>query len=1129
MSDMYLEVLQNYLNGSEWRQSVEMFVASNCKYFQNIGEMDHQQHDIWKRFQDVVEMVLESALDSIGGNIQKLEEALDAVHNQPSRGPRDDLVKDVLERLLSFTDFESFASMMKLAYDNMDGDSDSNAKHVDSLLRMGFRIDAIDAVLGDAPPGSSLEDLVMALSAFVSDNTGASASHGGQSQSYGGDAKYSYDVHDSRPGSPIEGGAGRRGGKGSSKETLSLLKFVKEAADEGLIIDENELNAKFVIAESVLDSFDRSARAELGPADAMLGLIRWAEDMKMLAHDALLAFEEELPCAAMCFNCKDGLVEWYRALEVTRSEMDQSAVAGNMLSDAERRRMAELDKIAAMGTADEQLLHSLIGRHEEVTREVNGLHRQCGLLVASERGIKRENLEELYLYLKQQVANGMDLDMITDELHDHVYSLVSSARGAEVTNLLLDMHIYEDEQHMLKQRIDTLLGIPPGRAEPQVDFLGEEVKEVHAEGELTGGGQHGADDKYSPSAESDSKDAHSAYGVLSPSKQSGEGENESPSKLVSPSHGGLGGIGGVNMNIAQRMQQEGQSMFAADGKGSAAQGDAVNLGPNGTTGAAGKGGANSEAYLGSLKDQHRTSIAQLKELLDSEKARRLKALEDKLMRRRALQQAQQRKGGESKGEEDLAAEHARSVKEVEVEIEEVQTKFDGMIESMVSGLKKRCLNEIMVARKNHDRELQASADPDGKHSGGPLLSEEDRSEAHRAAADSIKQRFERDQKALLDSLERERAKQHERVAKQMAAKRKARLASGASEATVAAEEQAALNAMNLEFDVMQATALSSAQEHALLALSAIHLTEADLAVDKAHGAEEDDYLNEDSVTSSGGSLAKGRDWLDRVDQVKGSYMGAAADLIQRLRVNAVTTAGGVDPSSGAAGSGDGGQAFGEVAGLMSKVVADAFDNQLLEEAASREHGGPSKVSNKFMKKADGRSDAARLKAGILEEFERAKRQMDENLLSAQQASRNKLSDRRNGNKGRAPPGGHGAEGKEDDATAAGAAEEEHAKQVRLQKLQGEIMEGVVDAFLGGEPVPDIAAAYTAAAAQNAQQQQHLSQQRRNSAEWEEDEREKERARIKNSHAQKEQSLVSEQQNLRLFFHLYLTQVIRFSQ
>ena len=44
------------------------------------------------------------------------------------------------------------------------------------------------------------------------------------------------------------------------------------------------------------------------------------------------------------------LYAWFAQLEVTRRKADDEKIAGHMLSDTEMQRMAELDRIAAMGT-----------------------------------------------------------------------------------------------------------------------------------------------------------------------------------------------------------------------------------------------------------------------------------------------------------------------------------------------------------------------------------------------------------------------------------------------------------------------------------------------------------------------------------------------------------------------------------------------------------------------------------------------------------------------------------------------------------------------------------------------------------------------------------------------------------
>ena len=281
-----------------------MFVDSNCKYFHNIAEMDHQQFQLWKSFQEIVEAILEAALSNIGGSIDQLEKGLDEVMNGPSRGPKDDLVKDVLDSLLSFTDFESFAKMMKSASDVRQDKGDKT--NIDSLLRMGFPIAAIEEVLDKSDPDASLEDLVTMLSGFLSN---------GQ-----------FDTNQPSRETALVIDPHSTSNKGTN---FAMLKFVDEAGVDGIDIDINELNAKFVIAESVLDTFDSSVRAELPLAESTaLSLIRWAEDMKVLYHDIVTAYNEQLPCKSMCFSCDEGLIQWYKDLEETRIRIDEGSTNG---------------------------------------------------------------------------------------------------------------------------------------------------------------------------------------------------------------------------------------------------------------------------------------------------------------------------------------------------------------------------------------------------------------------------------------------------------------------------------------------------------------------------------------------------------------------------------------------------------------------------------------------------------------------------------------------------------------------------------------------------------------------------------------------------------------------------------
>ena len=135
--------------------------------------------------------------------------------------------------------------------------------------------------------------------------------------------------------------------------------------------------------------------------------------MVSLYGDIEMAYEENTPFASLTDNYEGGLYAWFTALEATRRRIDEEETAGHMLSDTEMQRMGELDRIAEMGTEDERLLHSLISRNETVQKELNALHRKCNLLVNAGVGLKRNSMEELYLFLKEKVAGGEELQVPT--------------------------------------------------------------------------------------------------------------------------------------------------------------------------------------------------------------------------------------------------------------------------------------------------------------------------------------------------------------------------------------------------------------------------------------------------------------------------------------------------------------------------------------------------------------------------------------------------------------------------------------------------------------------------------------------------------------------------------------------
>ena len=54
-------------------------------------------------------------------------------------------------------------------------------------------------------------------------------------------------------------------------------------------------------------------------------------------------------------------------------------------------------------------MNSLLSRNEHVQKELNAIHKKCGLLIATGMGLQGDSLEELYLFLKEKVAGKENL------------------------------------------------------------------------------------------------------------------------------------------------------------------------------------------------------------------------------------------------------------------------------------------------------------------------------------------------------------------------------------------------------------------------------------------------------------------------------------------------------------------------------------------------------------------------------------------------------------------------------------------------------------------------------------------------------------------------------------------------
>ena len=134
------------MKGDEWKHSIEVFTKSQCVFFKKVTKNDYstQQHVVWKKYQKLAEELLvlksfikfflcmlnqDSCLSNLGGSISQLEDALDNIRSKPSTGPRHNAMQEVVNKLLTFDDFNKFAEMMNSIYSSSHYDNNGRVDH----------------------------------------------------------------------------------------------------------------------------------------------------------------------------------------------------------------------------------------------------------------------------------------------------------------------------------------------------------------------------------------------------------------------------------------------------------------------------------------------------------------------------------------------------------------------------------------------------------------------------------------------------------------------------------------------------------------------------------------------------------------------------------------------------------------------------------------------------------------------------------------------------------------------------------------------------------------------------------------------------------------------------------------
>lgn len=313
----------------------------------------------------------------------------------------------------------------------------------------------------------------------------------------------------------------------------------------------------------------------------------------------------------------------------------------------------------------------MLSRSDEINRDLTGLHRKLGLLISKDKGINRGNIEQLYFFLKEQVANGIDLSSAVEDLHDEVYSLVSSAKANDVISILLEIAVLEDEQTMIKRQIFTFMnthsgGGPLSQAEEAAAFeeldmaIASENKAMFmaAQNDSTKGND------VATSAEAESKSSDGA--ADSAPSDSLQVQDKAESKQSNSEVAASKGFKDVSDLPAASKEESKDISYDAAAKEAAVHVPAIPAVNSNTA---------VDELLKEMKEKHKQALSNLQNIVDGDKLKKVKSLEDRLMLRK-LQLADRKKAADSVNSEIDADTEQRLITALKDEIGEIQTEIE---------------------------------------------------------------------------------------------------------------------------------------------------------------------------------------------------------------------------------------------------------------------------------------------------------------------------------------------------------------------------------------------------------------------------------------------------------------------
>lgn len=435
MADWQIDLVRSVLDSSDWVAYVQNFTQqhhskwtrrtrkqrSEGKYAESknsareskVGGYSHDQYLLFREFSEYIETLVASKLGELGVSEEDFFNTCEELLKTDSRGPREEMFKETLNQLLSYTSFSKFCEMMQRVYD------DYAEQQQQQQQQLGFAA----AAAQQHHPAANNEDYELQLALEISKREMEEA----KIQERG------------RRQMAARQRANRATGHAGSKP---------EDAPE-------EWDMQVATAQSILKASQDGKLSE----DELEVFTPWAE--KVIEVDSL--YREKDADASLAAELDEKMQE----LNLLRLKVDL-LVAQQMTRENEKRRHDLTKKVEtwheemvtnSKGNQQdiidqaEATLDDLLARVADVHAEVQRIREHC--LSGIPAKISELHYQELYFFLLGYLDKGLITLADADQIYDRIYDEIGLV-DADIIPKMLKLLVLEREEEKLERRVNAM-------------------------------------------------------------------------------------------------------------------------------------------------------------------------------------------------------------------------------------------------------------------------------------------------------------------------------------------------------------------------------------------------------------------------------------------------------------------------------------------------------------------------------------------------------------------------------------------------------------------------------------------------------------------------------------------------